>query len=103
MAGCVRVPCCRNVRHLILEEGEEISRGVASGESLRSIARRLGRSASVVSREVARNGGRSRHRALRVDRAAYRRACRPKVCKLAANPTLALIIEEKLGLWWSPQ
>lgn len=102
--GGVRpVPRCRAVRHLSLEEREEISRGMAAGESLRSIAVRLGRSASTVSREVARNGGRSGYRALRADRAAYRRARRPKACKLAANPTLALMVEEKLGLWWSPQ
>lgn len=102
--GGVRpAPRCRNVRHLSLEEREEISRGMASDESLRSIASRLGRSASTVSREVSRNGGRSGYRALRADRAAYRRARRPKVCKLAANPMLVLLIEEKLGLWWSPQ
>lgn len=94
---------CRAVQHLSLEEREEISRGMAAGESLRSIARRLGRSASTVSREVARNGGRSRYRAHRADRAAYRRAQRPKVCKLAAHSRLAILVEEKLGLWWSPQ
>jgi DNA-binding NarL/FixJ family response regulator len=56
--GGVRpVPRCRNVRHLSLEEREEISRGMASGESLRSIAVRLGRSASTVSREVAAMAG----------------------------------------------
>jgi len=38
-------------------EREEISRGLASGESLRAIAARLGRSASTVCREVNRNGG----------------------------------------------
>jgi IS30 family transposase len=93
----------RSPLHLRLEEREEISRGVASGESLRSIARRLGRSASTVSREVARNGGGSGYRAHRADQEAYRRARRPKVCKLAANPALALTIEEKLAQWWSPQ
>ncbi len=39
-------------------EREEISRGLASGESLRAIAVRLGRTPSTVSREVSRNGGR---------------------------------------------
>jgi DNA-binding NarL/FixJ family response regulator len=39
-------------------EREEISRGLATGESLRTIASRLGRCASTVCREVNRNGGR---------------------------------------------
>jgi IS30 family transposase len=90
-------PRFRASRHLTLEEREEISRGVASGESLRSVASRLGRLVSTVSREVARNGGRLKYRAMRADQAAFRRARRPKVCKLAANPTLALMVEEKLG------
>ena len=47
----------RSVRHLSLVEREEISRGVAAGESLRLLARRLGRAPSTLSREVARNGG----------------------------------------------
>ncbi len=60
----------RATRHLTLVEREEISRGVAGGEPLRSIARRLGRAPSTVSREVARNGGRRRYRAHWADRAA---------------------------------
>ena len=50
------------VRHLSLHEREEISWGVARGESLRVIARRLGRAALTVSREVAGNGGRLKYR-----------------------------------------
>jgi IS30 family transposase len=96
-------PRMRSPLHLTLEEREEVSWGMAAGESLRSIARRLGRSASTVSREVARNGGRSGYRAHRADQAALRRARRPKVCKLASNPRLALMVQEKLSLWWSPQ
>ncbi len=96
-------PRIRSSRHLTLVEREEISRGMAAGESLRSIGVRLGRSASTVSREVARNGGRSGYRAHRADLAAVWRARRPKRCKLAANPRLAYAVEEKLGEWWSPQ
>ena len=48
---------------LSLSEREEISRGLAADESLRGIARRLGRAASTVSREVAGNGGRLKYRA----------------------------------------
>jgi IS30 family transposase len=67
----------RSVRQLSLVEREEISRGVAAGESLRVIGRRLGRSPSTISRELARNGGRRRYRAYRADRAAWHRARRP--------------------------
>ncbi len=93
----------RSSRHLSLVEREEISRGVAAGDSLRMVATRLRRAPSTVSRELARNGGRYRYRAHRADRAAVRRARRPKSSKLANNPELRAVVEEKLGLWWSPQ
>lgn len=72
--------------HLSLKEREEISRGLASGESLRSVARRLGRSALTVGREVARNGGLSGYRAHRADRAAWDRARRPKDLQAGSQP-----------------
>jgi hypothetical protein len=45
---------------LSISEREEISRGIASDESMRSIATRLGRAASTISREIQRNGGDSK-------------------------------------------
>jgi DNA-binding NarL/FixJ family response regulator len=42
---------------LVLDEREEISRGIAAGRSIRGIAAGLGRAPSTVSREVARHGG----------------------------------------------
>ena len=102
--GGVRPPIrLRSCRHLSLVEREEISRGVAGGDSLRMVAARLGRAPSTVSRELARNGGRGGYRAHRADRAALRRARRPKPSKLAANHQLRMVVEEKLGDWWSPQ
>ena len=83
-------------------EREEISRGIAAGVSLRCIARRLGRSASTVSREVAGNGGRGRYRAVVAHRASRRRAKRPKPAKLATHPPLREAVESKLDEWWSP-
>ncbi len=94
---------CRDRRHLTGTEREEISRGVAAGESGRAIAGRLGRSASTICRELARNGGRGRYRAARAERAAWKRAKRPKTAKLAADPFLALVVETKLAAWWSPE
>ena len=102
--GGVR-PAQRSARaeHLRVEEREEISRGLASGESVRGIAARLGRAPSTVSRELARNGGRRRYRAARAQAAAGERARRPKRCKLVTYPLLAAAVEEKLRLQWSPQ
>lgn len=93
-----RAPC-----RLSMAEREEISRGLAAGESIRAIATALGRSPSTVSREVSRNGGVRRYRAARADQAAWVRATRPKACKLAANPALRAIVEEKLARRWSPE
>ncbi len=93
----------RSRKHLSLVEREEISRWVADGETLRLLAARLGRAPSTVSRELVRNGGRSSYRAHRADRAAVRRARRPKPSKLATNHQLRAVVEEKLAEWWSPQ
>jgi IS30 family transposase len=88
---------------LSLAEREEISRGLATGESLRSIAASLGRAPSTVSREVSRNGGRRCYRASKANEAAWDRAHRPKICKLVLNPALAYIVAEKLQLEWAPR
>jgi len=88
---------------LTLAEREEISRGVATGLSLRSIAASLGRAPSTVSREVNRNGGRQPYRANKAEQAAWDRAHRAKTCKLAQNRALAFIVAEKLQLEWSPR
>jgi len=89
-------------RRLSLREREEISRGLAVGESMRSIGRRLGRAASTVSREVAANGDRVKYRATVAHRASRHRARRPKPAKLVINHRLRDVVEAKLELWWSP-
>ncbi len=88
---------------LSLTEREEISRGLATGESLRGIAAQLGRAASTVSREVASNGGRHKYRATTAHRTSRHRARRPKPAKLASNHQLRTVVEAKLELWWSPR
>ena len=93
----------RSSRHLSLTEREEISRGVAAGDSSAVIGGRLGRSGSTISRELARNGGRVGYRAHHGDRMAWQRARRPQPSKLAANQPLRGVVEEKLVLRWSPQ
>src|SRR3984893_18776102 len=71
--------------------------------SLRSIARHLGRSASTVSREVSRNGGADRYRAAGSDQAAWDRARRPKLCKLACHPFFRRTVSIGLRRQWSPE
>lgn len=88
---------------LVLEEREEISRGIAAGRSIRRIAARLGRSPSTVSREVRRHGGRSAYRATEADARAWEQALRPKRCHLASHPELRWRVAQKLALDWSPE
>lgn len=93
----------RSLRALSLAEREEIALGVARGESACAIARRLGRSVSTVTRELGRNGGRGRYRAVAADARALERARRPKLAKLASDPLLREAVERQLELRWSPQ
>jgi transposase, IS30 family len=88
---------------LTLAEREDISRGIASGWSIREIASRLHRAASTVSREVARHGGRPAYRAHDADRQAWNVALRPKRCLLAMNRKLRDVVASKLILDWSPK
>ncbi len=77
-SGGVRpTPRRRSVRHLTATEREEVSRGIAAGLSARAIAALIGRSASTVSREIARNGGRDAYRAAAAEAAAWDRGRRP--------------------------
>ena len=93
----------RSEQCLAMAEREEISRGLSAGLSFRRIAKQLGRAPSTVSREVHRNGGRSRYRATLADKAAWRRARRPKLCKLSKRRRLRTVVERKLRRRWSPQ
>ena len=88
---------------LTLAEREDISRGIASGSSIREIARHVNRAASTVSREVIRHGGRPAYRAHDADRQAWVSALRPKRCLLAMNRKLRDIVASKLILDWSPE
>ncbi len=101
--GIRPAPRQRSRLALTLSEREAISRGLAADQSARSMARRLGRAPSTVSREIKRHGGYGRYRAARADEQAWVRACRPKRCKLANSPWLRQIVARKLGLLWSPE
>lgn len=102
--GGIRPPPRKRSRlALTLSEREEISRGIASDLSLRSIADQLGRSPSTISRELKRNGGIEHYRASLADEAAWDRSQRPKPCKLAGNTPLRRNVTAKLRSRWSPE
>lgn len=101
--GIRPAPRLRSRLALTLAEREEISRGVMAQQSVRSIAKLLDRSPSTVSREISRNGGADQYRAALADETAWRRAKRPKRCKLANCPWLRRAVVQKLRLNWSPE
>lgn len=101
--GLSPAPRRRSVRALSIVEREEISRGLSRGVPLRQIAARLGRAPSTISREVRRNGGAVRYRAAKADTLAWRRARRPKPCKLALRARLQRCVALKLSENWSPE
>ena len=98
-------PAVRRRSRLALtrSEREDISRGIASGSSIREIARRLDRAASTVGREVTRHGGRPEYRAHEADDQAWESALRPKKCLLALHRRLREVVASKLILEWSPE
>lgn len=84
-------------------EREGISRSLVAGHSIRYIAGALGRAPSTISREIRRNGDSKFYRANTADQAAWDRARRPKVCKLAMSSSIAQTVAGKLRLQWSPE
>src|ERR1700756_5024343 len=99
--GIVPAARRRSPRTLTLAEREDISRGIASGSSIREIASGLQRPVSTVSREVSRHGGRPLYRASEADRQTQnavillcfpslnrqaRKACSIRICGCRSDP-----------------
>jgi len=104
VSGGIRPPQRKRGGNVLsLAEREEISRAMVAGESIRAIARNLGRSPSTISRELSRNGGPEHYRASDADQAAWDHAHRPKPCKLLESRQLARLVAVKLRQQWSPQ
>jgi transposase, IS30 family len=105
-AGGVRPRRGRDLqgRYLSFGEREEIALARARGESMRCIARRLGRSPATVSRELRRNRDRDGgYRATTAHALAWERAGRPKPAKLRTNLALRAKVEQYLGKRYSPE
>jgi IS30 family transposase len=84
-------------------EREEIALARARGETMRAIARRLGRSPSTVWRELERNADRRGHRATTAHALAYERASRPKPPGLQTNLALRQVVRDDLARRFSPE
>lgn len=91
-------------QRLSLKEREEIAVGVARQESMRAIARRLGRPASTVSRELKRSCVlMTRYRATTAQERARKRTKRPKAKKLESDLRLREYVSDGLNRFWSPE
>jgi IS30 family transposase len=103
-------------RFLSEEDRIEIFGGLQRGDSMRGIARAIGRAPSTVSRELRRNGrppGRRRrvatscasweYRPKLAQRRAERLASRPKLAKLATNRRLRDLVQGQLQRRLSPE
>lgn len=117
-------PGPRRRPRLSFEEREEIALGIAAGESMNSIATRLKRATSTISREININSsqGRSayrshyrfgvrwpggweptpRYKATAAQAKSQRRAQRPKATTLAANQRLRIEVQTRLEEFHSP-
>src|SRR3954452_15389447 len=88
-------------RYLSFAEREEIALLRAQGVGVREIARRLGRAASTVSRELRRNaatrGGQLEYRASVAQWKAERAARRPKSARLVTNGRLRDYVQDRLA------
>lgn len=95
-------------RNLTFADREEIALECARGIGVRTIARKLGRAPSTISREIRRNSatrsGDFEYRALTAQWHADRAARRPKISKLASNPSLHDYVQDRLaGLITTPE
>lgn len=89
---------------LSIAERDEIACLRAAGHGPRTIGRMIGRPASTVSRELARNTGLTgTYRASSAQHRAEDRAKRPKTAKLRADPVLREIVQAGLDRKWSPR
>ena len=84
------------------EEREDIWIGLQRNESMSSIARRLGRSPSTITREVAKNHGAECYGPWRAHWRASKAVRRPRAAKLS-HPPLNAQVTTWLEEFWSPQ
>jgi IS30 family transposase len=90
-------------RYLSREERYEVARLVEGGLSMRAVATQMGRAASTISRELARNRGPGSYQPERADRLAWQRQRRPKPSKIGSHPALRKKVQRMLTSRYSPE
>ena len=94
----------RGARFFSEDERVLIGDLLRAGQSVRSIAVRLGRSPSTISREVRRNSSEAgNYRPFTAHRMALARRPRPRPGRLAHDKPLRDFVQGKLKLRWSPE
>jgi len=92
-------------RYLDREERYEIARLRESGLSMRQVAARMDRSASTISRELARNADprTGQYQPEQAGRLAWERQRRPKCSRLSRDPVLRAAVQHQLDRRYSPE
>ncbi|MFO0778363.1 MAG: IS30 family transposase [Nitrospira sp.] len=93
----------RSYRHLSAEERETLSLGLAAGHSRRRMAAVLGRAPSTVSREMARNAGRSHYQACTAHTLASARVRQPRRLRKLRDPWLWQYVQRRFREGYSPE
>jgi IS30 family transposase len=94
----------RSPRYLSEDERIVIADLLGAGQTVRGIARQVGRSPSTVSREIRRNSDEhGRYRPQHAEHAARARAHRPRERRVAVDSELREIVAGLLGKRWSPE
>jgi IS30 family transposase len=94
-----------NYKRLVIQERENISRGLAQKKTMRAIAMEINRSPSTITREIKRNSGKSCYRAFSASQRAKAAAAsrREGKSKIAQLESLRSYVLEKLQEEWSPE
>lgn len=90
-------------RYLSVQDRVTIADGLLGKESLRTIAGRIGKHVSTVSREIRAHSIEGRYLPYHADRAARAARARPKQSKLVINTVLREAVEESLSRKLSPE
>lgn len=93
----------RTYQELALNERIEIQQRLEAGDSLRAIARSLGRAPSTISRERGRHAAIGPYRAQTAQRRARASRCKARVPRKLNDPARFAAVQRLLRLGWSPQ